>query len=560
MRFGTRAFIWSFIPFAILMLVCFYATQKLVEDTVRDGLRSSLRTALASVARVRAKNEVQNHRFLRILGEDSSLKAGLRLVELNPENHDARLTVEEQLRELSSVLGFDFLLASNAKGEPVAGVIRFGDQLAGLDPSHAPTTKSGLLNIGDRTFQLVSISVDQADENLGFLSVGEQFDLAELGTPAVLAHNDQVIRSSIPGVGIDELTTALRGCKPHGECEMKIRSESFVSLPLESGSFGDGYSLRTFQSVDAAVAPIQVLLRNIFVAAGIVGLIAALAIAVLSSRSIVRPISAVIDQLKSGEHTGILPEFEPWKVRIHEIRELTETFNRAAASIRQGREGLNEAYVEFVGSLASALDARDPYTAGHSRRVSEYSCAIGRVIGMAENEIESLRIGALLHDVGKIGIADSVLQKADGLTADEFSLLKQHPTIGRRILEGVHGFQEYLPVVELHHENWNGTGYPLGLLAENTPLPARVVKVADAYDAMTTDRPYRRGMTHDEALEILHKFSGIQFDRRLVHAFAEVALPQIRSGETDQESLRSLSESVSESPVPHPQPSESRQT
>ena len=182
-------------------------------------------------------------------------------------------------------------------------------------------------------------------------------------------------------------------------------------------------------------------------------------------------------------------------------------------------ERLSEAVFEFIHSLASALDARDPYTAGHSRRVSEFACAIARSMRLTADEIEEIRVGALLHDIGKIGVSDHILQKPGKLTPEEKRLIQEHPSIGRRILESVKGFHRYLPIVELHHENWDGTGYPHGLRREDTPLGARIVKIADAYDAMTSDRPYRRGMCHDEALSLLVRFAGTQMDPEIVDVF-----------------------------------------
>jgi HD-GYP domain-containing protein (c-di-GMP phosphodiesterase class II) len=248
-------------------------------------------------------------------------------------------------------------------------------------------------------------------------------------------------------------------------------------------------------------------------------LLAALVMSAVSSRSIVKPIAALVDRLRESEKTGVLPEFRVLATSIQEIGELAESFNHAGAAIQEARRTLQLAYVEFVGSLASALDARDPYTAGHSRRVSEYSLAIGRQLELDADQLDELRIGALLHDIGKIGIPDKILQKAGALTNEEFGLLRQHPTIGRRILEGVKGFHPYLPVVELHHENWNGKGYPRGLERTATPLQARIVKIADAYDAMTSDRPYRPGMTDVEAIRRLQEASGTEFDPVIVKAF-----------------------------------------
>jgi HD-GYP domain-containing protein (c-di-GMP phosphodiesterase class II) len=141
---------------------------------------------------------------------------------------------------------------------------------------------------------------------------------------------------------------------------------------------------------------------------------------------------------------------------------------------------------------------------------------------MPDQDLERIRVGALLHDIGKIGVADSVLQKPGRLTAEEFALVKEHPVIGRRILEGVGGFADFLAAVELHHENWDGTGYPKGQRGSETPIDARIIHVADAYDAMTTNRSYRCGMTHEAAISELMKYSGIQFDPEIVVAFVNL--------------------------------------
>jgi HD-GYP domain-containing protein (c-di-GMP phosphodiesterase class II) len=551
MRFGTRTFLLSFVPFAVLLLGSFWAIQKLVELTVRNGLRASLRQTHASIASVRSRSELQDSRFLKMLGENATLKAGLQLLLVEPNSGDARLTVEEQLREICGALGFDFLLVSNPDGGALAGVMQVGDQLAAMDIARVRPPQRGFMTLGDRAYQVVSTPIDQGDENLGILSIGEHFDFAEFGTPAVLARDGKVLKSSIPGVSIGDVESGLKSCKGQGECEVRLAGETYISLPMESLYFGEGYVLRTLQSVDSASGPVQGILRNVFLVAGIGALLAAMILSVLSSRSIGRPIAAVVSHLRESEKTGLLPEFRPARAPVQEIRQLTDSFNRAAAAIREARQRLHRAYVEFVGSLASALDARDRYTAGHSRRVSEYSCAIGRMMNLSADELEELRIGALLHDIGKIGIADSVLQKPGPLSQEEQALLQQHPSIGRRILEGVHGFQAYLPIVELHHENWNGGGYPCGLHGDETPLGARIVKVADAYDAMTTDRPYRRGMGHEEAIRVLQRHAGTQFDPSIVPAAAQMPRQAqerpapFETGSLEAESMRNLSEALS---------------
>jgi HD-GYP domain-containing protein (c-di-GMP phosphodiesterase class II) len=141
---------------------------------------------------------------------------------------------------------------------------------------------------------------------------------------------------------------------------------------------------------------------------------------------------------------------------------------------------------------------------------------------LSSEEIAVIREGALLHDVGKIGISDRVLQKPGALSNEEFELIRRHPLIGRKIIERVEGLAPYLSIVELHHENQDGSGYPWRLAGSGIPLDARIVHVADAYDAMTSDRPYRKGMTPDRALVILRENAGTQFDPEVVSAFARL--------------------------------------
>jgi HD-GYP domain-containing protein (c-di-GMP phosphodiesterase class II) len=167
-------------------------------------------------------------------------------------------------------------------------------------------------------------------------------------------------------------------------------------------------------------------------------------------------------------------------------------------------------------------------------------------MNLPEQDLETIRIGALLHDLGKIGISDLVLQKPGHLTPEENELIRQHPVIGKRILENVQGLEAYLGIVELHHENLDGTGYPHGLKGEETPLHARIVKVADAYDAMTSDRPYRRGKSHAEVLADLRSVCGSQMDPSVVEAFARVG-DQRKDQQpvlARSQSLRSLSQAV----------------
>src|SRR5579863_3761247 len=402
MRFRTRAFLLCFVPFGFLLAGNFWAIQKLVRSTVRDGLRTSLRENHLSIARLRTRSELQNSRFLKVAGENASLKAGLEILASYPANVEARQTVEDQLRESCQQMGFDFLMVSDSQGTPLAGVIRENGQLTPFKASPAGVPEQGLMMQGDKVYQVASVPIDQGDENIGELSVGEHFDFSGFNTPAVLVRNGRVIESSVPGVALPEAEAILKGCQGHGECDVRLGGADYISLPMEASSLGDGYLLRSLQNVDSAIGPVQSVLNRVFLIAAIGMVLTALMCSVFSSRSMVKPITAVISHLRKSEDTGLLPEFQEQLSSIREIRELTSSFNHAAGAIREARRSLQGAYVEFVGSLASALDARDGYTAGHSRRVSELSCATAAALGATAGELEAIRTGALLHDIGKL--------------------------------------------------------------------------------------------------------------------------------------------------------------
>lgn len=529
MRFRTRAFLCCFIPFALLLGGSFWTIQKLVQSTVRDGLRTSLLDNHKAVALVLSKSDLQSSRFLKVVGENAALKAGVQLLLSYPNNPEAQRTVEDQLRELCERMGFALLMVSGPDGTPLAGVLRSAGTVRPLDTASAKPTRNGLMLLNGQAYQVASVPIDQADENIGSLSVGELFDFSEFTTPTVLLHDGRVLQSSIGGMSLPEVEAAMSRCLGTNECNVRLRGVNYISLPMQSISFGDGYLLRSLQNLDLAVGPVQTILQNAFGTVALGAVLIALIVSVVSANSIVQPIATLVQHLKEAERTGDLMEFRTGISPVPEIRRLIESFNRAAGAIREGRENLTLAYVEFVQSLANALDARDPYTAGHSHRVSQMSRAVARAMELPPEIVERVRVGALLHDIGKIGIPDSLLRKPGRLTAEEFAIVCEHPVIGRRILEGVHGFSPYLPAVELHHENWDGTGYPRGQSGETTPVDARIIHVADAYDAMTTDRPYRIGMTHEEALRALAANAGTQFDPEVVRRFAGLEIDDPRA-------------------------------
>ena len=185
-------------------------------------------------------------------------------------------------------------------------------------------------------------------------------------------------------------------------------------------------------------------------------------------------------------------------------------------------EQLERAYMESIQTLRYTVEAKDSYTRGHSDRVSEFSVLIGKYLGLSEDEIKTLRIGGLFHDIGKIGVPDSILLKDGKLTDDEYSEIKNHPTIGAHILSTATIFQNIIPIVKHHHEKYDGFGYPGKLKGEEIPYFARIAAVADTFDAMTSKRTYRDALPLDVVISEITRCKGTQFDPKIADVFLDI--------------------------------------
>lgn len=249
----------------------------------------------------------------------------------------------------------------------------------------------------------------------------------------------------------------------------------------------------------------------------------ALIVGVISARLLTNPIYSLSEAAKKiagGDLTTRVATSS-----IAEIGTLGSSFNSMTdelqgyiAKLANAARENRELFVGTVKALAAAIDGKDKYTRGHSERVARISVAIGRQLGLSEDEIEKLRISALLHDIGKIAIDDSILKKPAALTDEEYEIMKTHPQKGYKIMSQIPAMKDFLPGMYMHHEMVNGRGYPQGLKGDEIPLQAKIVSVADTFDAMTIDRPYSKGMLLDEALERIRSLVGTRYDAEVVEA------------------------------------------
>src|SRR5215470_3096437 len=227
-----------------------------------------------------------------------------------------------------------------------------------------------------------------------------------------------------------------------------------------------------------------------------------------------RQVEAVVK--RALEHQYLIVAKQRYEDHLEElVEQRTAELDRALGS-------LEDAYRATLRALTTALETRDSETHGHSERVVTYSLRLGREYGLDREEMKSLEFGSLLHDIGKIGVPDSILRKPAKLTDDEWIRMREHPMHGQQILRGIEFLQGAARVVAQHHEKWDGTGYPLGLRKEDIDICARIFSVADAFDAITSDRVYRRGKPYEAAAQELDDWAGRQFDPKVVEAFHRV--------------------------------------
>jgi HD-GYP domain-containing protein (c-di-GMP phosphodiesterase class II) len=284
-----------------------------------------------------------------------------------------------------------------------------------------------------------------------------------------------------------------------------------------------GWGVLLERSTSLAFAPVRVMQQRTLMVSAIAGLVA-LGLGFVLSRHLVRPLQElahISSEISEGKFNV--------RSEVHgddEIAQLGSNFNHMAENIeslvRKLKHALRqnqELFLETIRTLAAAIDAKDPYTKGHSDRVSAYSMAIARHLGLGFDDVFHIRIAAILHDVGKLGIKDGILNKPGGLTDEEYEIMRRHPAIGAQIMTPISKLKTIIPGIRNHHETWDGNGYPDKLEGKQIPMVARIIGVADTFDAMTTNRPYQKAMSLTYVTDKMKAMAGTRFDPVVVDAF-----------------------------------------
>jgi putative nucleotidyltransferase with HDIG domain len=528
----------TFVTVAIILSIVFIV---LIVDA-RDRMRAVETAKLDASSRIftafEARRDKDQLATTATLAETPTLKAAFDtyITEARLGSSDDRLqaqqTVTRELEKLAAVTSVNVLAILDSERRVFAS--------AGSARQQWPPNEQVKLSArGSTTFQTVAVVRAGAfrvsgaplrldDRDVGTLVLGTSLDnayaevLAGLSrADVVITVNDEVVARTVPEPITRDLVA---GEGQRGETAQLSGEEYAVRTLFSSGPV----RIYSLTSIDAAAraATREAMIALATVALG--GFVLAAFGSLWLSRTLTDPIKRVAGDIATMTAARDFGRTLEVAGTSRELDALATAFNELMGGLTAAEAETQSAYLGAIRALAAALDARDPYTAGHSERVSALSVLIARQLQLSEAEVDIIRLGALLHDIGKIGVADHILRKPGPLSADEFEQIRRHPGLGARILRKVPFLEPHLAIVELHHERPDGKGYPFGLLADSIPLDARIVHVADAFDAMTSARAYRPARAASVALVELQRYSGSQFDSASVDALRE-ALAQSSS-------------------------------
>ncbi len=555
-RLVVKALVVTFVSLAALLFVVFFFVRMSIRDQVRQTIADNLDSSQRTIATLERRRQHELRMQAANLAESPTLKAALDTyaAEAHSRNEQALgqllATIRRELDKLIARIEADAIILVDARGTSLVAVGTFAERWpqgrAVTPEAHRDTGEEfdGVLEAGGDAFRVVTAPLLLQDGvTIGSLYLAtaldlryaEQLDRLSRARTAIV-NDGAVIATTLSASAAREFETVLtRGNAAQGVVPLEGASSAYLQLATVGPA-----SLYAISSIDDAS---RVAMRRANQSLTAIGL-GAFALALFGSAWLAKILTAPIGRLSTqlasiaASHGVGVPL--PLAGSSRELDALTDTFNELMASVAAAEAQTEAAYAGAIRALAAALDARDPYTAGHSDRVSVLSVAIGRALGLSADDIDVLRLGALLHDIGKIGVSDEVLRKPAPLTLSEYDAIKQHPVFGARILRSIPFLARHIVIVELHHERPDGRGYPHGLRGDDIPLIARVVHVADAYDAMTSARAYRAARSPHEALRELWRCSGTEYDAEIVGALA-AALPGVTSNVDVPHQIETLS-------------------
>ena len=535
----------------------FYSSQ--VEATNRDRLKTNEKLLQNTITRSLADDLAQRERSQRMMLANLSsaiqVASGGDIGEKNIESPELRALLENFVSS-SDEIAYATLLNSEAKGISAGRIVPDAFLQRELERAYAAARDGRFYNgqalvVGEgkatRTVFLVSAPVQYGPRFLGMIAsvVDLQFlikGLREVSsgglTPYVVDAQGRLVAAATPEFATGQDMKNLNIVRNFVEGGNKAQFSATMEFKVRSGA-NQVEMLGTYSpvtSLDWAVIaqkPTREAYRDVYDMQRNARLLALLAVllsvgvSIFAARRITNPLHVLTESSRALAR-GDFSQRVLLRSRT-EIGELAQTFNTMSEELERFIEDLKRAADEnralFMGSiqmLAGAVDEKDPYTRGHSDRVTRYSLMIAKEMKLPSSFLEVLQVSAQLHDVGKIGIEDHILKKPGALTEEEFEVMKTHTTKGANILRPVTQLAEMLPGIELHHEALDGRGYPYGLKGDQIPLLARVIAVADTFDALTTNRPYQQAHTPEQALEIIKNLAGKRLDPAPVAALLAV--------------------------------------
>ncbi|HEY7170177.1 MAG TPA: HD domain-containing phosphohydrolase [Vicinamibacterales bacterium] len=538
----------TFVMAALLLLFVFGVVTFTVRGQVRRAVAANLEASQRIFGAVESREQHEMLAQATNLAENPTLKAAIDTYAAESRTTTAArsrallTTIEIELAKVAERVDADAVVIVDAhqialaSAGPLANRWPVGQHVTLV--GDARNTFDGVVRTATGTFRVIAVPLVLDDgTTIASLDIATSLDrryaeqLAALSrTRTAIVSDGLLVASTLPAAAEREFeSTVARTGADEGTLDVGGETLAFRRLvQIDDTGF---YAIASIDESSAA-AMSDAFRALVSIALGAMSL--ALLGSVWLAHLLTKPIGRLSSSLQAMAAARRLNLRLPLDGSSRELDALTETFNALMSSVIEAEAQTEAAYTGAIRALATALDARDPYTAGHSERVSVVSVAIGRALNLSDDDIEVIRLGALLHDIGKIGVPDEVLRKPGPLTPAEFEAIRLHPVLGARILRSVPFLARHIAIVELHHERPDGRGYPKGLRGDDIPLAARIVHVADAYDAITSARAYRGARPAADALRELWRCAGTEFHAEIVGALA-MALPGVTTTERELE-------------------------